>query len=80
MLAVSVGVAFATNPPWPSEWDGLGCTDDRDFNFTSTESNTGDYYDYLGTMIAGMDIWGDGTDLVVRNKWRTYHDWIDIYW
>lgn len=56
--AVSVGVAPATSPPWPSSNPAIGHTDDWDFDVTSTESSDVGYCDCVGTVIAGTNIRG----------------------
>lgn len=81
LVLVTAGVATAGDAEWPSSSNAIGYTDDWDFNYTSTESNTGDYWEYVTYMDYAMfAVWGGLTDLKARSKHRTYYSWIDIGW
>ncbi len=82
-LVVIAGTAAAgtSDPEWPSSSASIGFTDDRDFNYTSTESNEADFWDFVEYVDYAMfDVWGALTDLSARSKHRTFYSWIDIGW
>ncbi len=77
-----VALAGSNRPPFgPPFESGQGYTDDRNFSFTSIESNEGDYYLFLGHMHASMyDDYGAQTVISAHDYYRTYYTWIDIEW